>query len=431
MKRHLRTLVLLMVGLGVGGLIIAVRSIAPPPSGQQNPSAAAHQAAASPTLLVDETPIVSPTLVPEIPPFAIPITPTQLTTTPVTSGLTLIVSELQPTTITVWAISVDDPAQREPLLILERPGQGGIHASLSHDGTRIAYARRPPDSNGSNRFIAELWVADLANPQPRKLATQVDIGRYRDYPIWSADDRWIAFERQSSRNIPYERSISVIDVLTGRETTLVTTTISTDAEAYRVHIALLNWSPNARTLYYQVGFSNHVELWQIDPIQRSSTKVGVITENGVPRCYTLSPDGQYLLCTILEQDPSKNAIRLIPTSTGQTQTLATGFPHNLADPIWAVDGKNITVNWNPDIPEQSIVSLIDVITLQNVSIASPLEGFWGPLSWSPDGQWVGIGQETPDSSSLVLLNRDGLQTKLIGTGGWAIVGWTMQDFQGR
>ncbi len=335
-------------------------------------------------------------------------------------------------TTTFWAASAVNPERRQILTTAE-PARFGVHATLSHDGSQIAYTF----TASNNRLAGELWVVRLDGTEHRALASGIDVGRYVNYPIWSPDDRYLAFRRQvyrqAAKTFPYDQTISIIDVHTGEEIPLVDMPVSNLEEDYRLWISPLDWSPDSRYLYYQLGATGHVELWRVNILNRSSEYVGTIAEGGAPRCYFFSPDGQWLLCTNqVVREPPQYAVILVPTGPGPIETIISGASDELYNPIWHPSGQEVTVNHPPQANERAELRTINVQTRHKRAITFAEEGIFIPRAWSPDGQWVAVQKFPGTNRGLLLISHDGIQVHRISTaGGLEFIGWFTGDLPGE
>ncbi len=384
------------------------------------------------------TPPGTPTAVPTpratITPPA-PSTPTAVPTPsgPLPPGPKVVYAETTPDgTVTFWAASAVNPERRR-ILTTADPARFGVHATLSHDESRIAYTFAPTNDH----FAAELWVVRLDGTGRKRLASGIDVGRYVNYPIWSPDDRYLAFRRQlyrqAGKTFPYAQVISAIDVQTGEEIPLVEMPVSNLEEDYRLWISPLDWSPDGRYLYYQLGATGHVELWRVNILNRSGEYVGTIAEGGAPRCHFFSSDGQWLLCTNrIGGEPPQYAVFLVPTGPGQIETIISGASDELYNPIWHPSGQEVTVNLPPQANEQAELRTINVQTRHKRAIAFAEEGIFIPRAWSPDGQWVAVQKFPGTNRGLLLVSHDGAQVHRISTaGGLEFIGWFTGDLPGE
>lgn len=336
-----------------------------------------------------------------------------LANTPVTTipsplpstGLELVYVDANEQAINVRTVNVDDPQQRQVVVSIERDGSGyDFNASISADGKSIAYTLI--QGAGINRNNAELWIAATDGSRQQLLASHVDIGRYTDYPIWSPDSRSIAITRSTAKAAPYERSISIIDVQTGSEIKVVTTTISTSEDEESMWIEPLDWSFDSRYLYYQQGVSKDVQLWSVDVLTLSQEYRNHISDTGIPRCYTTSFDNQLLLCAIPDDVlPSLYDIVTIPISGGK----ATIFDDNVllgSDPLWNPGSLDIIVHHLATDDQANSMISINLVTRNTETFLLKADQMT-PLGWNLDGQLLVGKQIVNGQSSLVLTGSDG------------------------
>jgi Tol biopolymer transport system component len=353
-------------------------------------------------------------------------------TNPLPPDLKVVYQEYRQGVITVWAARIITPELRSVLATIEVPTQSGGRVSLSHDGTKIAYTILP-DGHGNNLFNAELWVMDLSTSRRQRLAGRVDFGRYMDYPIWSPDNQWIAFDRQTAIQRPFTQTIAVVNVVSGEERILR----SADDTTWQW---LLEWSPDSRYLYYSLGTAP-AQLWRLDVTQGSAQPIGPIpgVQEMIPRCYYISPDGQYLLCTVLEkQAPASYGVIIVPTTkSNQTQVIACEDTEDRYNPIWGPSAQAVTINsppMNGRPAELQRISIqdgqISVIAQANQSLLGITDGNFRPEGWSPDGQWIAVGRfpESESGGMLVLINTNGNQVRRISAqGALQLLGWTSAE----
>jgi Tol biopolymer transport system component len=346
--------------------------------------------------------------------------------------LKVVYQEYRQGVITVSAASVITPELRTVLAKVEVSPQSGGRVSLSRDGTKIAYTVLP-DGNGNNLSNAELWVIDLSTSLRQKLTSRVDLGRYVDYPIWSPDNQWIAFDRQTAILPPFTQTIAVVNVVSGEERTLH----SADDTTWQW---LLEWSPDSRYLYYVLGMAP-AQLWRLDVVQGSAQLVGPIpgVKGMMPRCYYISPDGQYLLCTVLEkQAPASYSVIIVPTTeSSQTEVIASGGTEDRYNPIWGPGTQAVTINsalMDGQPAELQRISIqdrqISVIAQASQSLLGIANGIFEPEGWSPDGQWIAAGRfpESEPGGMLVLINTNGSQVRRISAqGALQLLGWTSAE----
>jgi len=387
------------------------------------------------------TPPGTPTAVPTPPATVTPPTPGTPTAVPTPSGPLppgpkVVYAETAPDgTVTYWAVSAVNPERRRMLATAD-PARFGVNATLSHNGRWIVYTFTPTN----DRFAAELWVVRLDGTERKQLASGIDVGRYVNYPIWSPDDRYVAVIRQEFETspqlspFPYTQTISIINIDTGQEIPLVEAYVPSIEEEARRNIFPLDWSSDGRFLYYRLGAVDRVELWRVDVKTHVREYVNTISEQGAPRCYFLSPNDRWLLCTVLEtRDPPQYAVALVPAEPGeQIDVLISGARDALYNPIWHPGGQEVTVVLPPQANEQAKLQTINVQTRATRTIAVAEAGFLVPRMWSSDGQWLAVQKYPETYRTLFILSSDGTQIRQIQTtGSIEVIGWLTDDLLGE
>lgn len=325
-------------------------------------------------------------------------------------------------TMGIWAASASHPELRQMLFTISDPQRFGIRAGISYDETRIAYTVLPSDRS-LDPFAADLRLANMDSSQDQLLATQVDIGRFVNYPLWSPDDQWIAFSRQTASKPPFVQTIHALSLATGQELTLV----SADEFTW---LWPLDWSPDGRYFYYIRG-TTRAELWRVDLGNERNEYLRLVWEGTVPRCYFLSRNGERLLCTVLEsRDPVRYAVIVVPiTSPGEVEILISGATDDLYNPIWYVDSQEITFNLSVPGSEEVKLQTIDLQTrlIRTMLVAEGVS--FTPRSWSSDGQWLAVQQFPEDNHDLLVVDYDGIRVNRVPRSeGTEIIKWITRDF---
>lgn len=407
----------ILIGLALlGGSLLSACSSA---SARPTPAPAAERPTQPSAPSQTPAPAATPSPAPTATPAAVP--PSSL---PSPAEVQAVYAETLNGSITLYAASPADPEQRRILTTVES-ARFGIHAALSHDGSQLAYTF----ANTSNQFARELWVVRIDGSDRRQLASGIDAGRYIHYPIWSPDDRYLVFSRQSAREAPYTQTIASVDVQTGAETTLVEQAIPSFEDESRLYTALLDLSPDGRYLYYQMGTMKQVEIWRVELATHARERLRVIEEGDGPRCYFISPDGQWLMCTLLvSRQPVQHAAILAPTGPGQIETLISGDPNGSYNPIWGPGAQEVTVAVPAQANAPSELRAIHVQTHESRTITTAQDDLFIPAGWSPDGQWLAATPFSQMGRSLLLISQDGAHMKRIqSSGGLRFVGWLTGD----
>ncbi len=368
----------------------------------------------------DPPPSPAPTLTRVAPPTVGPtatktVTPFPTSASPLLPGPKVVYEEHTAGKRTIWAASADNLSLRHILATIDDPAQFGTQESLSHDGRKIAYTVLPAGSH--NRDNADLWVIDLVSSQRRKLASKVDIGGYINYPVWSPDDQWVIFNRHQGQDLATTDILSAINIATGVETTLD----SAPAGA----IFALDWSLDGHTLYY-LKYTTRAELWSLDLTQAAKTAKSIRPiEAEYARCYFMSPNRQYLLCTILQvRNPPKYAAAMIPVQAALPMTvLASGAPDEIYSPIWRPNGQDVTVRLPAQASQPSGLGNINIQS-RSASMFVPYNDWhFIPRAWSTNGQWL-VAQLPGKNTALFLISNTGKQIQqIIPSGGIEFITW--------
>lgn len=348
-------------------------------------------------------------------------TPIPMVITTLPPGQKIIYKQYDNSTMSIWAASASHPELRQMLFTISDPQRFGIRAGISYDETRIAYTVLPSDRS-LDPFAADLRLANMDGSQDQLLATQVDIGRFVNYPLWSPVYQWIAFSRQTASEPPFVQTINALSLATGQELTLVSADEST-------WLWPLDWSPDGRYFYYIRG-TTRAELWRVDLGYERNEYLRLVWDGTVPRCYFLSRNGEWLLCTVLEsRDPVRYAVIVVPiTSPGEVEILISGATNDLYNPIWYVDSREITFNLSVPGSEQVKLQTIDLQTrfIRTMLVAEGMS--FTPRSWSPDGQWLAVQQFPEDNHDLLVMDYDGIRVNRVPRSeGIEIIKWITRD----
>lgn len=361
-----------------------------------------------------------PSEIPSVVPTSTPIPTTwPISKEPLPTGPKLVYQEFYFGKITFWVVSAQDPSLRKVLGSIDDPAIFGIHASVSHKGVRVAYTILP-DQSANNRYIADLMVFDSIAQTKKKLASLVDIGRYKHYPLWSPDDRYLAFERQSSKEAPYTSSIAIVNVESGEEKTL-------DQIDYPAHLSIVDWSPDGKYLYFIVA-KDTSELWRLDISQSEKPQfISKINSTGYPDCAFVSPDGGKILCNVLGEK-SSHAVALISTGPGSEKmdqpVIGSGDRDGYYFPIWYPSNDVVTISIPVDNSSERTLWNISGETKESISQLNTKGISLAPYAWSSDSRWLAAFPISEMNTCMYILdNQTGNISLIDGAGGLDFIGW--------
>jgi serine/threonine-protein kinase len=232
---------------------------------------------------------------------------------------------------------------------LKLPGGTYVHARVSPDGQRVAFASETvKDSN--------VYVYTLGSGTSMQRLT---IGGVNRFPVWIEDGKRIAF--QSDR----EGDLGIFSQPAdgGKAERL------TKAEERTAHTPE-SWSPSRDELLYTVTKSSKVTLWVLSLRQQHSSQFPDIESTG-PIGSAFSPDGHWVAYgtaagVFVQPYPPTGAIYPVPP-TGRN-------PHN---PFWSRDGKELF--YEPQINELAVVPVRRPFAFGTpVSLAAGRFGSAGP-----------------------------------------------------
>ncbi len=342
-----------------------------------------------------------------------------------TAAPLVVFSEFGEEADTLWAASPDEPTDRAELGRVDHARGYGISASLSPDGTRIAYTVLPPDvPRPGPDAPAELWVLETATGVTRRLAEGVDL---LITPVWSAEAGAVVV-RRSEWQEGSSGSFQLLRIdLTGASATVA---------AAEAGLFAIDFSPEGSWLYYAVLSPSGTDLARAPGIGGGETEMMAHLSDGFARDWHLSPDGTRL--AYLAEAPADAGIafvaQVLDLSTGRVQTLLADAGVAAFNPVWEQDGGLTIGHLDGAGAGGAPVRLsADGATL---APASPLPGppaggagFDVPLAWSPDGihlavrSFDGGSVADPGRSRVVVVGTDGERRELSPLSDVVVVGW--------
>jgi Tol biopolymer transport system component len=327
---------------------------------------------------------------------------------------------------TIWITSPPDLADKSILTQVKHASGYPIKASISPDGTKIAYTLLPfastqPSTNG------KLFLFDIKEKKQKELDNNID---YYVVPRWSSD----------SSNIAYIKTITI------SQEKYRTELYSTDIKGLKnlllsdeksLGINPIGYSPDSKQFYYDRIAPNGDELWAINILSNSNRFITTISI-GSSWNLSLSPDGKEILGSIIEsREPVSYAVVSISVDGKNIYTWANGAKMHYT-PIWGPSVKEITYNIpyyeNPANSSNykyggELVKL-KLTNKEKVSLSQSSEWMDVPIAWSPDRNWLLI-ERYHSNSGMELMVRDYqgeiYQTKLpLDKGNF--IGWTTISF---
>ncbi|MFQ5813127.1 MAG: TolB family protein [Anaerolineae bacterium] len=337
------------------------------------------------------------------------------------------------TASTLWIANVSDLTKRRNLVTFIHKAGYGVNAAVSPDGNRISYIVLPPGPGERARlFNATLWVLDIDSSAPRKLAEGLDY--YVN--IWSPDSRTVVCQKNvpipnpPDENIPLRTEFYAVDIDSGEQGLLLA-----DDTAYG--ISPVGWSPEGTLFYYRrITLAGEHELWTVD-VASGTSQFKMLIHNDIVSGIAISPDGEYLLASLLESREPTISYALVILSIDGTERKAilsgtTGDkPVNRHSAIWCSSGTQLAMRVPPEANQPAKLQIMDLRTGERQTIATAeaptAEEFLIPRSCSPDGKWLVVEKYPTMHLDVFLMTSDGNgQQKLPAEpGNWVVfAGWS-------
>ncbi len=319
----------------------------------------------------------------------------------------LVYSEFGHWADTIWAADPDDPANRAYVATVEHSPGFGISASLSPDGTYLAYTTLP--RGASRDDAAELWLLEVGTVTASRLAEEVDL---RSTPVWTpASDAVVV--RQT---VGDEGAIVLVD-LSGQPTRLS----AADTGLYPIE-----FSSDGTTLYYATLSEDGTDIRAVSALGGESELLAHLSD-GFARDWHLAPDGSKLAYLAQTSGASLSYhAEVLDIATGEAQGTVAGMSGSQFNPIWDPHG-GLTIGSAPD--GASAGAAMRIAGSEGSALAGPETGFDVPVSWSPDGAYLvvrnfeGASASDPGQSHVIIINQSDQRQQLSALSDVLVAGW--------
>jgi dipeptidyl aminopeptidase/acylaminoacyl peptidase len=347
--------------------------------------------------------------------------------TPTAAGPALLYREFESGADTLWLAPAASPTDRKSVGRIDHASNWGISASLSPDGSIVAYLVLTSESQDPNRG-AEAWVLDVGSGKRRHLADGFDL---YTKPVWSPEsDAFVLVRNGPQGDTGSEISLVGVDIADGNEDILQT-------------------EPDVLGLF-PIGYSSAPAVGGALVYARyslSGTDIGwlgvetpsVHVTNESPRDWHVSPDGARVAFLARQRTDGRIAARafVIELSAASQAAAVLASVPDVVDhfnPVWR-DDATLTVGRTPAEGESaaaaSLVSL-ETETVEEVE-PGPEQGFDVPMAWSPDGRYLvvrsfeGSSATEPGREQLTII-EEGAERKAVGEqGNLEFIGWLSRD----
>lgn len=243
------------------------------------------------------------------------------------------------------------------------------------------------DFNGGNN---DLYVMDEDGSNQLSLTTGAFVD---DYPAWSPDTKYIAFQsgRSGNNEIYIMNSSGIMVNITNNE--------AEDVQP--------SWSADGQQIVFQSNRSGNLDLFAVNLLNGHVRQL-TNTPNIVEQYPDWSPDGQRIVYAARDASKVNLDIFIMNTDGNNVQNITFGNTKYIT-PAWSPNGKSIAFSSNSI--DKSEKSAVYVINRDGSGLArlTPPELHAVDPDWSPDGQWIifwGITDEMSESD-LYIMRPDG------------------------
>jgi len=190
------------------------------------------------------------------------------------------------------------------------------------------------------------------------------------------------------------------------------TQITTDAQAgsngYRIY-RVPTWSPDGNALAFsmiEADANQNLTRNSLFTVKKDGSELTEAYNAGDGVIYYYwAPDSERI--GVLAQTPRTLALRLVPVTGGEFQTLDTGAPLYWT---WSPDGDSVLIHADGERGRLSLLQIGETISERSLGIV-PAE-FKAP-AFAPSGEQVLVARKNTDNKSLVLANVDGSEARTI------------------
>ncbi len=268
---------------------------------------------------------------------------------------------------------------------------------LSPDGKRVLFTHRQIGAN--NRYLINLWITSVDNPEPREFTT----GFNDTQPRWAPDGTKIAFVRKDENSCGQLYQIA----FDGGEAIPLTTFPEGRIVSYK-------WSPNNR--WIAVSFRAKAAGWT-ERDRKTRQELGLSDPPYVLESlwYRYDGDGYF--------GSERPTLYLVDATTGASKQIFDwdvlgGFNFDFSP-----DSKKLAISTNLDPkafikPWADQILIYDIATEQSEQLPNQLTGRKLRVSWSPDGKSLAYagapGEEpryTPENIELWLYDLSSHETR--------------------
>lgn len=371
--------------------------------------------------------------------FSLPVIPFTLSAN--NTQFRVVYSELVGSESTLWTADPTEPqVNRRSILTISHAYGYGVVASVSPDGTKIAYGFLP-ESRRDAFADGQLWVAGMNGQGSRLISGKMDL---HFAPVWSPDGKRLLFK--TVENLPSDYSSEIPAIEPGKpeqrpldldvKSSLMVASVD-GPPAPKPIVSLkeqdtypIGWSQDGKSAYFYTVEAVGSQAHQVNVATSVTQSLGQLA-SGTAWQVKLSPDRRKLL--YLTVQPGQSGLLGTAWVFDPDQGQASGVSAPQLGPIgaiWHPSGNTITRN-SGQSPSRPAQSLLDTTIADGTSqtLKENLDATLSiPISWSPDSTFLAVRQRSVVASDqlndLAIFDTRSGQTKEIKGSYAEFVGWT-------
>ncbi len=336
--------------------------------------------------------------------------------------LRVLYAELHGDSTTLWTVPLGPSRQKEKLADITHQTGYGIKGNLSPDGTMIGYTLLPAGARDSAAG-GSLWVMDIAEGEGRLLVGGVDL---RAAPMFSPDGTKVLYRRTTVNGMGGQiTELFLADLATSQQRRLV-------SDGLALGLYPIDWAKDGATVYYSRISDQGTDVMAVSIFTSMINNVGHVSD-GVARDFRLSPDGDGLLYSA--KSPGGDcSVGILHLESKRKDVLIQGASDHYS-PVWQPIADAITVGTEPADPagKGRLLNLAaGRVPLSTIPALSG--GFDVPLAWSADGRYLAVrsfqGQSSQDITSeriAIISPTNGGRQELETSGPAQFIGWLARD----
>ncbi len=331
-------------------------------------------------------------------------------------GMRLLVTEMHGAFSVLLSVAPDRPDDRRTLLRIDHAPNYAPRASTSPAGEAVAYTVLPSGARSPDTE-AVLWLVDLQERTPRRLAERLDL---RIAPVWSPDGARVVIQRLTYGGPNgVEIALAEVDVRSAVSTDLARVT-----GPERLFPA--GYAPDGSRFYYLRYSKGGAFLHSVELRSRAGRQIARVGDGAV-RDIHVAPDGSSAVMLALEGMPGTYHAVGVDLQSGDVTPLLPAVSRT----------EDVGVAWKPVSPPVAAVGVVDlgtspgaVVLADGTRVARAGAGFDVPVSWSPDGRMLyvrafrGPSADDPGPEQPVVIDAEGVRRPITGAAPLEFVGWS-------